>query len=401
MIFFILILAEHSFGQTSEQNLLNFIPGTMNPDGDIEVDMAGVKKYEDYKYQTSDLDDYRVQFRLRTENDEWFFPIVETKAELEDLATSQQLTPSEQTCQTVVSIHDYRYYGLMGYTIKALKKLDIKPSIIWLLKHNTVGVKYTNFDEDFLSDDMHYFAYQSFGQTCGESNSSNGIIHSLRHSGVVDTSCIPNDMRLEDIVDDSYCVDGETKTKTYLKGFTEGRFMNGNILNVKKLLLRFGAVYSNILDMIIVGWTTESGDEQQRDFWITAEFDKVQKTYKYRKLLADDNSVRLGAILGNPDPNAPDEVDVIKECKQSCIPEVDTPIADCPCYEVDDPREICKKACVPTISTSIDECACYDVGDPREICQRNCVPKEGGGQIRIQLSMIFAAVILPVLMLYN
>ncbi|KAA6363379.1 MAG: hypothetical protein EZS28_041094, partial [Streblomastix strix] len=61
-------------------------------------------------------------------------------------------------------------------------------------------------------------------------------------------------------------------------------------------------------------------------------------------------------------------------CKRACIPTEYTSISECACLEINDPRVSCKKACIPTTDTPINECSCLIQNDPREQCQKTCIP---------------------------
>ncbi|KAA6374676.1 MAG: hypothetical protein EZS28_029798, partial [Streblomastix strix] len=96
---------------------------------------------------------------------------------------------------------------------------------------------------------------------------------------------------------------------------------------------------------------------------VLCEYDKLYQTSCIPEITTPVNE--CGCLALN-DPRA--------QCQKLCVPTVETPVSQCQCLAINDPRQACKKACVPTIGTSIEDCACLAINDPRQVCQKACIP---------------------------
>ncbi|KAA6400212.1 MAG: hypothetical protein EZS28_004256, partial [Streblomastix strix] len=93
------------------------------------------------------------------------------------------------------------------------------------------------------------------------------LTYSTSYNGIVDTSCIPNTVVPDDA---SKCQTG--KMSPILKGYKTGEVFNADLVTIKKLLQRFGAVHLNVeeegeeqlLPITVLGWEIDDGAE----YWI-------------------------------------------------------------------------------------------------------------------------------------
>ncbi|KAA6398216.1 MAG: hypothetical protein EZS28_006253 [Streblomastix strix] len=70
-----------------------------------------------------------------------------------------------------------------------------------------------------------------------------------------------------------------------------------------------------------------------------------------------------------------EDEDKDQQCQQKCVPSINTPISECGCILVNDPRAACKLICIPTKDSQINEfCPCFLIGDPREACMTKSSP---------------------------
>ncbi|KAA6388795.1 MAG: hypothetical protein EZS28_015678 [Streblomastix strix] len=110
-------------------------------------------------------------------------------------------------------------------------------------------------------------------------------------------------------------------------------------------------------------------------------------------------STSICPCLADEDPRE----ECIPEQKPDCAhPTISTSTTICPCLANNDPRVGCepKPNCArPTSTTLTSDCPCLARGDPREECDIDD-PCTATGSLRISLSFIAAAVILPLLMLW-
>ncbi|KAA6398219.1 MAG: hypothetical protein EZS28_006256 [Streblomastix strix] len=341
-----------------EVGKIYYSSNVIDNDGYLTLDLD-VLSDEEYDLNIT-LSNHKVLVDGKTKDDSSFSIIPE--AGFSDLKANKFPT-AELGCEFIEDDFIYGTYTHLGLVLNALTGEDIAPSIAWLYKKGPKGVRFTHIpageEEDYEDVPLEF--------TCDE-YMIDPISLSLQKYGVTDSVCIPNSAIPASV---DKCKDGSA-IKVRMVGYRVGYF-EGDADTIKEALLRYGPIftYSNV----IVGWETV-GSKQN---WLSAEnpdYGKSQFTLG-REEISEWNSWG-GLVYFNPDPNA------------------DPSATDVPSTQVD-----CSKI---TKETSKDDCPCplktdKDAwkADPRtekkgDICE--------SGSIRMTLSVIAAAVVLPVLALF-
>ncbi|KAA6385910.1 MAG: hypothetical protein EZS28_018564 [Streblomastix strix] len=133
-------------------------------------------------------------------------------SDFDALKTNIALSTEDMDCYAVKEAHFLSLYGLMGYTVKAITKADISPSITHLIKKVIIRIKYKNFPQMCKNRYQDWKGYYDIPLTC-DADISEYFTQSTYKNGVVDAACFPNSK----IPTSNKCVAGDDKA--FLKGY--------------------------------------------------------------------------------------------------------------------------------------------------------------------------------------
>ncbi|KAA6371914.1 MAG: hypothetical protein EZS28_032559 [Streblomastix strix] len=279
------------------------------------------------------------------------------RADFVRLKTTQTLNQSEIECNLVRESYEEKIYSLLGYTIRAIKGLDIAPSITYIAANrpSRVIVKFP------ISQQYPDQISQLPPPSCDMHDDDQLLIaYVLRKYGVVGTDRASN----SDIPTyKSNCFSGSLENfDPVFKGYTLAIF-RGNMNTVKDAIIRFGAVNLNDIG-IIIGW------EGRR--WIVASPVMLGSVNTYSYMISEqrveqDESDYEGEVIFN--------LDIIKV---NCV--------------FDSTAPECSGQCMNNVNQTTEQCGCI-VGDMRLACQD--IPKQNAGSIRVTLSFVVAVMFLP------
>ncbi|KAA6391692.1 MAG: hypothetical protein EZS28_012779 [Streblomastix strix] len=199
---------------------------------------------------------------------------------------AQRLTASEIQCRNVVQAHNRDYYGLIGFTERALEmytpKSTFAPSISYLIKNGPSLVTF----KDLPAQQYNQQEAIEIQQTCDSDNAIDYLPFALRSAGVASSECIPNSQIPEST---SKCTNGD-KMKVKLKGYTLGSFEDMSASVVKGLILRFGAVQLDAF--IVLGWVYEK--------WVAAVRDSDEYKYTGLQIPINEDAYYNGSVIFQP-----------------------------------------------------------------------------------------------------
>ncbi|KAA6361439.1 MAG: hypothetical protein EZS28_043034 [Streblomastix strix] len=267
------------------------------------------------------------------------------------------LNGSEKGCNIVVELYEEGVYGLLGYTIKAIKGLDIAPSMTFLVANipSRINIIYQNIPQwvdynpitsCYMHDDLEENIYTDYV---------------IRKSGVVGTDCVPN----TDVpFDRQNCVIESTVFfEPVFKGYSSA-FFRGNVNAVKDAIVRFGAV--NLQDIgIVIGW--------DQNYWIAA----TQDVDNYFGYILRKFEIKIGK----------------KNYKGEVFINADIIKIDC---TRDATNPACSGECTNPSFKSTQQCPCL-VEDLRIECLY--APQGSADSIRAVLSTVTTIIVLPSLLL--
>ncbi|KAA6379562.1 MAG: hypothetical protein EZS28_024911 [Streblomastix strix] len=276
----------------------------------------------------------------------------------ENLKTTQTLNSSELNCNFVIGAYDYYTYAMLGYTIKAVNNVDIAPSYTYLLA-NYPTLEIEKYPRESGEDDSIEYV---FPPTCDDYE-ADLISYVINKFGVVGTDCIPNIVIPSST---TACTEPTGKYEKQLVGYKEGTFYGDNNA-AKEALIKFGPIFYGDVEKLIIGWEGTN--------WVTVG---QSETYEYildSEPISSDVDVDVDLLMGTLYANfggagtqvTPDCTTITK----------DTPKESCPCPEKTDKA---KWDADPRTETEDDICA--------------------SGSVHITLSVIAAALVLPVLALF-
>ncbi|KAA6373410.1 MAG: hypothetical protein EZS28_031063 [Streblomastix strix] len=218
--------------------------------------------------------------------------------EITKSVTGKILNKTEKACNNVAAAHKKGLYGLLGFTLKALSTTRFPPSITHLIRKGPSQVVYKNVPSG-LQD---VFQDKEIPQTCENEDALNYLSFTLQKYGFADSrECISN----EAIPDDPDRCVTEKKTKTKLKGYRIGHFVDYEARDVRGLIQRFGAVL--IDEQIFVGWENTKWivavNEDKKEYKYTGVMYGIDEFKKYSGYLVFnasyvDNNVIIGVVFG-------------------------------------------------------------------------------------------------------
>ncbi|KAA6399632.1 MAG: hypothetical protein EZS28_004841 [Streblomastix strix] len=263
----LLVLAVLSFGKptllrkkagaTFAKDSIYYYGETVDKNGVLTFDVKDVTSAENWepKFLSKKITDYKLLDSASSETLEKYYGIAADKAALEKLLTSVALTADEIACDNVAGEYEFGFYGLFGYSVYAVEKVDLAPSLTHLIKNGPTKVTYTNVGEGLNTT----FADETVAQTCG-GDAEYAFIFGVTRNGIVDKKCVPN----TGIPAEAAKCTTDEKYKAYLKGYRLGQF-EGDANTLKSLLVRFGPVHVGA--NVFIGWEQEA---DKKDVWILA-----------------------------------------------------------------------------------------------------------------------------------
>ncbi|KAA6396208.1 MAG: hypothetical protein EZS28_008269 [Streblomastix strix] len=334
-----------------------------------------------------------------------------TDEKVAQLNAFQKIYPDEQACGLVYDYYTRSLYTFFGFAAYSYKSIDIAPSITGLVANSPNYITYTDTSIPY-EDQIQY-------KSCSGQPAPGGGVYfydeyytsfAIDKYGIVGYECMPNTFAPQGPI--TSCTSGflGVTNNATLKGYRIGVALDQSVSDIKGLILRFGPVLVDFVDdyLIIIGWKKDQGvdnfivlalDDNDR-FFITTD---ATSHYSLSDVL----------VIFNLDEKCTDggTCSTEQDCAQ---PTSQTPISQCPCLTTSDPRDECKTSpavdctktpddaacegdCKDNTKKTITECACI-VGDKRDECKE--AGKDASGSTRAALSVITAAVVLPLFALF-
>ncbi|KAA6386335.1 MAG: hypothetical protein EZS28_018133, partial [Streblomastix strix] len=217
----LLVLAVLSFGKPSvfrkkagayAKDSIYYFSETVDKNGVLTFDVKDVKSADDFapKELSKKITDYKLLDAASSETLEKYYGIAADKAALAKLLTSVALTADEINCDYVAEEHFYGFYGLVGYSVYAVEKVDLAPSLTHLIKNGPTKVTYKNVGEGLNTT----FVDETVEQTC-DSDNMYTFFFGVTRNGIVDKKCVPN----TGIPAEAAKCTTDEKYKAYLKGY--------------------------------------------------------------------------------------------------------------------------------------------------------------------------------------
>ncbi|KAA6384486.1 MAG: hypothetical protein EZS28_019987 [Streblomastix strix] len=218
---------------------LVYLNGVWNDAGGIEFDVSAKGVAGDF--EITDANPFKDGISVK---DQSFYAL--TKEQVADLSIFIPLTQNEKSCNYVLDQYERNIYSALGIIAKFVANVDIAPSITHLIKNSPNSVKFHN--RPLGTSDL--YKDEEFTLDCSLITNFTYLNQAIKKEGVVSSKCIPNVVNIPENV--SKCVDETIEYKTYLKNFTEGRFIAATENTLRELLIRFGPVY--VTDSVVIGW---------------------------------------------------------------------------------------------------------------------------------------------------
>ncbi|KAA6398308.1 MAG: hypothetical protein EZS28_006165 [Streblomastix strix] len=354
-----------------ENEVLYFAEGTINDYGELIIDVADiVDGFDKDAVPFSQRNPYRAGTAITNDS---FFAVTLPSGGFDALKTSQALSQDEEKCNFVAATQYSYVYALLGYTIKARYDVDIAPSITYIMK---------NFPTKFISRQEGEQDDVSVIQQATCDDISNYIAYVVHKYGVVGSDCIPNTEVPESTTN---CTLPEGKYEKYLVGYKYANFF-GNNDAVKQALIKFGPAFVYGYGLII-GWDPEN--------WIT-----VYRSHDTGRYILDSEDIDSDAtdiqgylyaqVDGDDTPVIPPE---------DCSGKTE---AECACIEGDE-RTFCITCTAKNVPSSDCKCPADISGTyTKAQCEEDkaSTEKEATGSVRVTLSVIATAAVLPALALF-
>ncbi|KAA6373486.1 MAG: hypothetical protein EZS28_030987 [Streblomastix strix] len=125
---------------TRQNDILYFEIGSIDKDGVLQADYSKLDPLKDLGYDEFKFSKGKPYQSGTKITDPSFYAVPQEG--FSELLTSRALNQSEYTCQLIYDTHIQGFYGLLGYTIKAIRNVDIAPSITYVLKNYPKSVHY-------------------------------------------------------------------------------------------------------------------------------------------------------------------------------------------------------------------------------------------------------------------
>ncbi|KAA6373416.1 MAG: hypothetical protein EZS28_031057, partial [Streblomastix strix] len=329
-----------------QNKVLYFDKGSINDNHELIIDITA-RDLEIHLQLDEILFSDRNPYRPGTSIEDTSFLAI-PKEGFADLKTSQPLNDSEKSCSFVQMSYRFEYADL-GYTAKAIKNVDIAPSITYIMKNYPTKQIYRLEGEEFeydieeLACDKYYslWYYISF------------VVHKY---GIVGTDCIPNTGIPSGTTD--ACSPGSTgKYEKWLVGYKEALFFGDNDA-VKEALIKFGPIYHGDYGKVI-GWEGNN--------WVTVEVSEstgryVLGTQQIDSPATDQYGYVYASVDGSNKPVIPaadcTTTPSLPECSGDCNPNTGKTEEQCACID-GDIRPFCK-TCTGKNQPTVD-CKCPDV----------------------------------------
>ncbi|KAA6368499.1 MAG: hypothetical protein EZS28_035974, partial [Streblomastix strix] len=231
-----------------DDRILNFGFGSINDNRELMWNYTN--RDPDYLFDDDEVPfEYREPYRPGTKITDKSFLIIPniSKADFEKLNTSKPLNELENACLPVYQA--YRsYYTILGYTILALKGVDIQPSITYIMM-NYPTKEIQKYPDGTMYEDSEIDIEQPVCESYSVGN-NNAIPYVVHKYGVVGTDCFPNTAVPGSTTE---CSQKDGKFEKYLVGYKQGIFQ-GDADVMKEALIKFGPVYVYGSHEIFIGW---------------------------------------------------------------------------------------------------------------------------------------------------
>ncbi|KAA6370580.1 MAG: hypothetical protein EZS28_033892 [Streblomastix strix] len=289
MFFIVFVLSALALGATHSGDSIYFSAGTMDNNGYITIDIGNVTSLDDLStLGEKKIADYKP---LKKDDPDNFFLVAENENEFKKLKSSASPSSLDYLpdCPGVGEAHLDGIYGLLGFTVKAVNKEDITPSIPYLFKSAPQKLHYVKNGEELNDTEKDIFRdVDSILQYC-QAYDLIYASYSLARGGIVDDTCVPNTK----LPDDAFkCSESGAKYKAYLKGYRVGSFYGASVENVKKLIARFGVV-----DIYFLGHVIGYEKKDDKNYWIFADWTPTGFDYKTEEIVSSDTF--NGRVIGN------------------------------------------------------------------------------------------------------